>query len=240
MNLRGLYRGAGVCAMGFAIIALVSYCAWIASNGFLAVGSTPPSGEELHQMTQARGNILAVRLELLAYFLLVPALLGLYLFLENRAPGRARIGAAFAVFGFVANFISYSLNLALFQIAQAPATEILKERLALLHQISMASFIPGLQAFALSNLLWGLAFRLQEGLARLVGNLFLAQVVGFLIAAAGFGIRWDVVGNAGILVQVLSLVATYATAAKLLGDESRSMMGPTLPDKPKAAAAGAG
>ena len=69
-------------------------------------------------------------------------------------------------------------------LARQPVSEALKERLGLFDLVTFALILPALYAITVSNLLWGLALRTQEGLARTVGNLFLAQVVAFVIADA--------------------------------------------------------
>ena len=69
---------------------------------------------------------------------------------------------------------------------------------------------------AIANLLFGIALQAQAGAARNIGRLFLAQVAGFLIAFGGFGAQQDVIGNTGILVQVLAATATYAALGMLL------------------------
>jgi hypothetical protein len=101
--------------------------------------------------------------------------------------------------------------------------------------------MPGLYALAALNLFWGLALRTEGGLARTVGNLFLAQIAGFLLASAGFAASNDMVGNVGILCQVLAGVATYATAGwwlRGLAEREPEVM-PEAGEKPRAAKASA-
>jgi hypothetical protein len=221
MDLRGFYKLAAVCAFVYALVSLASYLAWISASGFLAATSVPPSPDRVWQLLQAPGNQLSARLDILSYFLWIPALLGIFAFLRDRVPGRAMLGAAFVAFGLVAMFSASSLNAAAVNLAQSPVSDALKERLAAIATMAFSSFLPGLWGLSVANLFWGFALRSQDGLARMAGNLFLGQVVGFLIATVGFTAGNDAIGNSGILVQTLALVASYVCVGRLLQSVSR-------------------
>jgi hypothetical protein len=216
MNLRGLYRMAGLSAFGYALIYLGSYLAWISASGFLAATSAPPSPDRILHLAQSQGNQLAARLDIASYFLWIPALLGIFVYLRDRVPGRALLGGAFAAFSLVAFFGASALNAGLITLAQGPVSDALKDRLFALSMLAFSSFLPGLWSQAVSNLFWGQALRSQGAPAKTVGNLFLAQIVGFLIATVAFIAGGDMIGNFGILIQTLALVATYASAGRLL------------------------
>src|SRR5438093_8290256 len=216
MNFRGLYKAAGVCAIGYALIVLAIYAISVSTNGFMAESTAPPSPDRILQLAQASGNRTAAQLDLLSYFLWVPALVGLFIYLRERRPGRAHLGGALAAFALIGFFAASAMNSATISLAQGPVTDALRDRLAVLSLLSFSWLLPAIYAINLSNLLWGLALRTQAGLAKIAGNLFLAQIVGFIIADGGFLARRDTIFNLGILISTLALVATYAAAGIVL------------------------
>jgi hypothetical protein len=239
MNQSGLYKLAGRCALGYACLSLAGYAAWIYASGFVAATSAPPSPERLLQLAQAPASQLSARLDLVSYFLFIPALVGIFAYLRKRTPGRGMLGGAFAGLA-IAAFLSTSvLNVTSMELARAPVTDLLRNRLGLLYLVSFSFMMPGLYALAALNLFWGLALRTEAGLARTVGNLFLAQIAGFLLASAGFAAGNDMVGNLGILCQVLAGVATYATAGWWLRGLAEQEPEVVPAEKPRAAKASA-
>ena len=241
MNFRGLFKYAGICAIGFAIVSLASYVASVSANGFLIASSTPFSPDRIYSMLQLRWNHIATRLDLISYFLLIPSLVGIFAYLRERRPGRAHLGLAFAAFAQLGFFTSSAMGSAVIGLVQAPLTDSLKERLAAMDLLSFSFFLPALYSMAAANLLLGSALRTQAGLATNVGNFFLVQVAGFLIASAGFIANQDVVGNIGILINLLAMVATYVAAGVLLRqtskDETETKVGSH--ERPRAAGASA-
>ncbi|PYV45979.1 MAG: hypothetical protein DMG06_00395 [Acidobacteria bacterium] len=215
MNFRGLYKWAGVCAIGYAVVSLAAYLISLAANG--AVSVTPPNPDQIWDALQRQGTHIASRLDQLSYFLWIPALVGLFAYLRDRRPGRAHLGGAFAAFAVVGFFAASALGSSMLDLPRQPVSQALKERLALFDLVSFALLLPALYAIAVSNLLWGLALRTQAGLARTAGSLFLAQVVAFVIADAGFIGKQSVILNAGILLNGLALAASYLCAGLLLG-----------------------
>ncbi|HEU0004855.1 MAG TPA: hypothetical protein VFS12_02585 [Terriglobia bacterium] len=216
MDLRRFYKATGVCALIYAAASLLSYGVWISASGFLAVTSTPPSPDRLLSLLQMSGNQISARLDGLSYFFLIPAGVGLFVYLRDRKPALAMTGAAFLAFSIVGLFQATTMGAAMVSLAQGAVTESLKERLAAINTISFAYMLPGLWAGAIANLLFGIALQAQAGATRNIGRLFLAQVAGFLIAFGGFGAQQDVIGNTGILVQVLAATATYVALGMLL------------------------
>jgi hypothetical protein len=214
MDFRGLYKWAGVCAIGYAVISLVGYFASVATNG--AVSVTPLSPDQIWNMLQKQGNRIALRLDQLSYFLWIPALVGLFAFLRDHRPGRAHLGGAFAALAVIGFFAASTLGGAMLALAQQPATEALRERLAAFDLVSFSLVLPALYAISVANLLWGLALRTQAGLAKTVGALFLIQVAAFVVGDAGFISRQAILLNAGIMIHNLAIAATYATAGVLL------------------------
>ncbi|MCI0419633.1 MAG: hypothetical protein L0312_10495, partial [Acidobacteria bacterium] len=182
MNHSGLYKLAGRCALGYACVWLASYAAWIYASGFVAATSAPPSPERLLQLAQAPANQLSARLDLFSYFLLVPALVGIFAYLRDRTPGRGMLGGAFAALAIAALLSASVLNATLMGLAQGPVTDLLRNRLEVLYSLSFSFMMPGLYALAALHLFWGLALRAEGGLARTVGNLFFGQIAGFLLA----------------------------------------------------------
>src|SRR5262245_30071658 len=241
MNQSGLYKLAGRCALGYACLSLAGYAAWIYASGFVAATSAPPSPERLLQLAQMPASQLSARLDLVSYFLFIPALVGIFAHLRKRTPGRGMLGGAFAALA-IAAFLSTSvLNVTSMELARAPVTDLLRNRLELLYLVSFSFMMPGLYALAALNLFWGSALRTEGGLARTVGNLFFAQIAGFILASAGFATGNDKVGNLGILCQVLAGVATYATAGWWLRSlaEQEPEVVPESAEKPRAAKASA-
>lgn len=55
----------------------------------------------------------------------------------------------------------------------------------------------------------------------MTGNFFLAQVLEFLIAGVGFNTEQDVVGNVGILINMLALAASFVSVGALLRKASK-------------------
>ena len=241
MNFRGLFRVAAVCAIGYAAVSLASYIATLSASGFLIASSKLPSAEQLYASLQLKGNHISLRLDLLSYFLLIPSLVGIYAYLRERRPGRAHLGAAFAAFALFVFFVQTALYSAALTLAEGPLTDSLKERLAAMSLLAFSFMIPALWSAAVSNLLWGLALRTQTGLARMAGNFFLAQVLGFLIAGAGFNTGQDVVGNIGILINTVALAASYASAGALLREASKedAQAKTSVQGQPRAASASA-
>ena len=241
MNLRGFYKATGVCALIYAAGSLLSYALWVSASGFLAVTATRPSPDRLLSLLQLSGNQLSARLDGLSFFFLIPAGVGLFAYLRDRKPALALTGAAFLAFSIVGLFQSSTMNTAMAELARGSVSDSLKERLAAINVISFSYMMPGLWAGAVANLLFGVALQSQTGAARNIGRLFLAQVAGFLIAFGGFGARQDIIGNTGILVQVLAATATYAALGMLLRrteNEERSQERPQS-ERPRAAGASA-
>src|SRR4030095_13929000 len=239
MNQSGLYKLAGRCALGYACLSLAGYAAWIYASGFVAATSAPPSPERLLQLAQAPASQLSARLDLVSHFLFIPALVGISAYLRKRTPGRGILGGAFAALAIVAFLSTSVLNATSMELARGPVTDLLRNRLELLYLVSFSFMMPGLYALAGLNLVWGLALRGPEGLARTVCNLFLVQIAGFLLASAGFAAGNDMVGNLGILCQVLAGVATYATAGWWLRGLAEQEPEVVPAEKPRAAKASA-
>jgi hypothetical protein len=239
MNYRGLFKWAGVCAIGFALIGLVSYGIWLATNGFMTASVTAPSPDRIIQMAQARGNHIASRIDLLSYLLWVPALVGLFAYLRERTPGRAYIGGALAGLGVIGFFVTSVMGSALMGFAQGPVTESLKERLVTLDQIAFTFQMQALLAITVCNLLWGMAFRSQTGLSKIVGNLLLTQVAMFLITNAAYIASSSRILNVGILLFNLAFLATFATAGVLLWQTAQQQPEVMPTGEPRARAAGA-
>jgi hypothetical protein len=240
MDHRGLYKFAARCALGYSVVWLASYAAWISGSGFMAVTASLPSTDRLVQLAQAPGNQLSARLDIISYFLLIPALLGIFAYLRERASGRAYLGAAFAGLGLMALFGASTINATAMTLGQGPVTDLLRSRLELLYLLSFSCMMPGLYALAALNLVWGLALRKESGQARLVGTLFLAQIAAFAVATGGFIAASDLVGNSGILLQVLAGIATYAWAGwwlRGLAEQEPATTAPTTVQKPKVAGA---
>ena len=128
----------------------------------------------------------------------------------------ALTGAAFLAFSIVGLFQSSTMNTAMAELARGSVSDSLKERLAAINIISFSYMMPGLWAGAVANLLFGIALQSQAGAARNIGRLFLAQVAGFLVAFGGFGAKQDLIGNVGILVQVLAATATFIALGMML------------------------
>jgi hypothetical protein len=216
MNFRGLFRGAGVCAVSFAAISLVGYGIWVATNGLAAVTTTGPNPDRILQVAQSRGNQVSAFFDLLSYLFWIPALVGIYAFLRERTPGLAHVAGAFTAFSLIGLFTSSVLNAAMISLAKGTVTESLKDRLATLDQVSFASALPALLALAAGNVLWGLAFRSQPGLGNALGNLFLIQAVLFVLTLTSMMADQSLLFNAGILVSNLMMIATYAMAGVFL------------------------
>ncbi len=239
MDHRGLYKFAGRCALGYAAVWLASYAAWIYGSGFLAASASPPTPDQLVQLAQAPGNQLSARLDIISYFLLIPALLGIFAYLLDRVPGRAMLGGAFAGLAVLALFGASAINVTVMTLGHGPVTELLRNRLETLSLLSGSFMMPGLYAMAMSNASWGLALWRETGHARMVGNLLLLQVAGFLLATAGFIGASDVVGNLGILAQVLAGTATFALAGWWLRGMSDQPPVTAPNERPRAAGASA-
>ena len=239
MNFRGLYKWAGVCAITYAVVSLVGYVISLVTNGAASV--TPLTPDQIWNTLQKQGTHIASGLDQLSYFFWIPALVGLFAYLRDRRPGRAHLGGAFAAFALVGFFAASALGSFMIDLARQPVSEALKERLGLFDLASLALVLPALYAITVSNLLWGLALRTQEGLARTVGNLFLAKVVTFIIADAGFIGKQAAILNAGILLNSLALAATYLSAGLLLGRASKGEadVKAVAPERSRAAGASA-
>jgi len=235
MDFRGLYKWAGVCAIGYAAISLAGYLLSVATNG--AVSVTPLSPDQIWNMLQKQGNQIAFRLDQLSYFLWIPALVGLFAFLRDRRPGRAHLGGAFAALALIGFFAASTLGAAMLALAQQPATDALRDRLAAFDLVSFSLVLPALYAISAANLLWGLALRTQAGLAKTVGTLFLIQVAAFALGDAGFISRQAIVLNAGIMILNLAIAATYATAGILLRRASAEEPGVKPVDRERGRAA---
>jgi hypothetical protein len=216
MNFRGLFKLAAVCAIGYAAVSLASYIASISANGFLGASAKPPSAERIYAMLQLKGNHISLRFDLFSYFLLIPSLVGLFAYLRERRPGRAHLGGAFAAFALFVFFIQTATYSTAVGLAKGPLTDGLRERLVAMDLFSFSLMLPALYSITIANLLWGLALRTETGLARRTGNLFLGQVIGFLIANAGFMAGQDAIGNVGILINTIALVASFVFAGALL------------------------
>ena len=231
MNLRGFYKATGVCALIYAAASLLSYALWISASGFLAATSSLPSPDRLLSLLQMNGNQISMRLDGFSYFFLIPAGVGLFAYLRERKPALALAGAAFLAFSIVGLFQSSTMNTAMAELARGPVSDSLKERLAAINVISFSYMMPGLWAGAVANLLFGIALQSQAGAARNIGRLFLAQVAGFLIAFGGLGAKQDLIGNVGILAQVLAATATFVALGMLL---RRTENEETSQEKPQA------
>lgn len=239
MNFRGLFKWAGVCAFGFALVSLVSFATWLATNGLMAVNTTAPSPDRIIQMALARGNQVASRLDLFSYLLWVPALVGIFGFLRERTPGRAYIGSALAGLSLVGFLAASVIGSTVMGFAQGAVTESLKERLTMLDQISFSFQMQALLTITVCNLLWGMALRSQDGLCKVAGNLFLAQVAMFLVTNGAFIANSNFALNIGILLFNLAFIVTFATVGMLLWQASQQELESKLTGETKMRAAGA-
>jgi len=241
MNFRGLFKVSAWCAIGYAAVNLASYVFSVSANGFFGASSKAPSAERIYAMLQLKGNHISLRLDLISYFLLIPSLVGLFAYLRERRPGRAHLGGAFAAFALLVFFMQTAMYSTAVGLARGPLTDSLRERLVAMDLLAFSLMLPALYSVAISNLLWGLALRTQTRLARKTGNLFLGQVIGFLIANAGFMAGQDVIGNVGIFLNILALVASFASTGALLMEASKEQAQTQFDAevKPRAASASA-
>jgi hypothetical protein len=142
--------------------------------------------------------------------------------LSPRAQARTgSLGRSLCSLSLVVFFVQTALYSVAMTLAEAPLTDSLKERLVAMSLFAYSFMIPALWSAAVSNLLWGLALRTQTGLERMPGNFFLAQVIGFLIAGAGFNTGQDVAGNVGILINTVALAASFASVGALLRNAAK-------------------
>lgn len=239
MNLRRFYKATGVCALIYAVASLLSYALWVSASGFIAATSSLPSPERLLSLLQMRGNQMSARLDVLSFFFLIPAGVGLFVYLRERKPSLAITGAAFLAFSIVALFQATTMNVSMVSMAQYAITDSLKERLATINLITFTAMMSGLWAGAVANLLFGIALQTQGGAATNIGRLFLAQVAGFLIAVGGFGAEQDAIGNAGILIQVLAAAASYVALGMMLRRLENENIRQEKPEAGRPRAAGA-
>jgi hypothetical protein len=163
-DFRGLYKCAGVCAIGYGVISLVGYFSSVATNG--AVSVTPLSPDQIWNMLQKQGNQIAFRLDQLSYFLWIPALVGLFAFLRDRKPGRAHLGGAFAALAVIGFFAASTLGAAMLTLALQPATEALRERLAAFDLVSFSLVLPALYAVTLPTCFGDWHFELKPAWQR--------------------------------------------------------------------------
>jgi hypothetical protein len=151
----------------------------------------------------------------------IPALVGMFALLRKRTPGRAFVGGAFAAFAVVGYFAASVMGSLVMGQAQGTVTDSLKERLEVLSAVSNSFMMMGMYAAALSNLLWGLAFRSQAGLGRMVGYLLLVEVALFVIMSGFYMARLDFLFNVGFLLANLAFAAVFVLAGALLWQSAK-------------------
>jgi len=225
MDLRQLFKWTAVCSVIFAAIVLIYYVIAVAANGFMVLSTAPLTADRIIELAQSSGNHVNAGLDLLTYFLWIPTLVGLFVIVRVRAPGRAYVGGAFAAFALACFSMASVLAMVALTNAQGTVTEALKQDLEMLYSIYFPLTSVGTVAVALLSLLWGLALRPQPGVSRIVGYLFLVQVALIVLMTIVSVAQLDVLANVGFLVSCLVAIALWGYVGALLWEASRKAEG---------------
>jgi len=221
MVSKALFRWAGWCAIIFGVLGLAAYITHSAALGFSS--GTPSIPEGLMEI-YARGGIRAGHLlEYISLFFLLPALIGMALFLKKRSPGRAVVGLGFGLVYLIGVFLLSAMTGKIINMVSNPGRmvdEAFKAQVALLNLVGESIFYPLLGMGFLFFILWGLAFRRGNMAERWVGSIFILQAAMVALTFLFFALQMNTLANVGILLQTVITTAAFIMSGILLLEAS--------------------
>ena len=221
MVSKALFRWAGWCAIIFGVLGLAAYITHSAALGFSS--GTPSIPEGLMEI-YARGGIRAGHLlEYISLFFLLPALIGMALFLKKRSPGRAVVGLGFGLVYLIGVFLLSAMTGKIINMVSNPGRmvdEAFNAQVALLNLVGESIFYPLLGMGFLFFILWGLAFRRGNMAERWVGSIFILQAAMVALTFLFFALQMNTLANVGILLQTVITTAAFIMSGILLLEAS--------------------
>ncbi|TKJ34721.1 hypothetical protein CEE39_02025 [bacterium (candidate division B38) B3_B38] len=221
MVSKALFRWAGWCAIIFGVLGLAAYITHSAALGFSSGTPSIPGGlMEIY----GRGGIRAGHLlEYISLFFLLPALIGMALFLKKRSPGRAVVGLGFGLVYLIGVFLLSAMTGKIINMVSNPGRmvdEAFKAQVALLNLVGESIFYPLLGMGFLFFILWGLAFRRGNMAERWVGSIFILQAAMVALTFLFFALQMNTLANVGILLQTVITTAAFIMSGILLLEAS--------------------
>lgn len=221
MVSKALFRWTGWCAIIFGVLGLAAYITHSAALGFSS--GTPSIPEGLMEI-YARGGIRAGHLlEYISLFFLLPALIGMALFLKKRSPGRAVVGLGFGLVYLIGVFLLSAMTGKIINMVSNPGRmvdEAFNAQVALLNLVGESIFYPLLGMGFLFFILWGLAFRRGNMAERWVGSIFILQAAMVALTFLFFALQMNTLANVGILLQTVITTAAFIMSGILLLEAS--------------------
>ena len=218
---KALFRWTGCCAIIFGILGLAAYITHSAALGFSS--GTPSIPEGLIEIYGRGGIRVGHLLEYISLFFLLPALIGIALFLKERAPGRAMVGLGFGLIYLIGVFLLSAMTGGIINMVSDPGRRIddaFQAKVTLLNLIGESIFYPLLGMGFLFFILWGLAFRRGNVAERWVGSIFILQAAMVVLTFLFFALQMNALANVGILLQTVITTAAFVMSGILLLEAS--------------------
>lgn len=218
-NKRSLLTFTGGACILLGVFILVAIIARFIGLGLDLVKKTGDSPDAVFKLFLNGWYQTALAIELLTYLILVPALIGLYYFLKRTANGYALVGLVFGGIAFMlylfSQLIEAGLILWLTKIGLEQSYSI-KNDAFLVYRLSWFFSGPAVIPYVLFFYFWGTALKRFDGNARLVGILFLSEILLIIVTAILNQLSWTQVASVGIILQALVLAASYILAGQVV------------------------
>jgi hypothetical protein len=230
---RTYFKWAGGLAIAYAGLLIASWALLASAFGPGLYELATPTGTTLFEVYGSRAAETAMRLEVVAWFVLAATLPAFALYLSRRTPGLAWGGLAVGALALVVSLISYLIEVTAFNLATAPEGEAAllaivppSDLILLFNLMAEALAMPMMLATYAWFLIWGLAFyRTAERLPRLAALAFGLTVAFFLFTLAGFATKSALLANGGMFLQTLMQAAAFALGGGAL------MVGAKTPER---------
>ena len=208
----------GACVLMGVFVLVIILC-HIAGLGLKIVTVEEDSPDSIVRLFLNGWYQTALGINILAYIILIPALVGIYAFLKRIAKGYTIIGLAFGVIALglllLSQLIEAGLILWLTNIGLEQSYSI-KNDAFLIHRVANFFSEPALIPYLLSCYFIGTAFKRFETQDRLIGSLLLSviPIVVIRIVLGAFGL--NTIASVGVIIEALLMAVIFIFAGQTL------------------------
>ncbi|MEW6456825.1 MAG: hypothetical protein AB1410_08975 [Acidobacteriota bacterium] len=219
MDKKGLYMVTGFCAILAGILSVVGYICYLIGVQSIKM-PMPQNVDDVIKVFKAPFVQAAANINALSLIFLFPGIVGIMLFLYQKAKGLSVVGFTFGVLGFLLFFLEMFIESGIGRIAwgqeQMIAPEAVKTSVGIFYLLDEFIMFPGLFLTAVFYLLFGFAFKRFDGISKTIGNLFLLTVLFFILTFIFFAVKSNLIASICILIQVILVAIALVMAGSML------------------------
>jgi hypothetical protein len=226
------FRWSAVLLFLYAALTVGAWFAPVAGMGWPPLSAEPATSVATLDAYASRGMTGYNVLTYLSFFVVVPALPAMFIFLYRKSPGLAISGFAFGIVSYILTMLDVFLAAGAGTAAGGSLAEtafvgtLTRGDLALtLDTIAAQFFVPSMWFGMLFALVWGLGYSRLAGAARWSGAAMLASVFFAFVTFAGFFIGSGFIGNVGVLAQTIATASAFGLAGRALWVSGRRSAG---------------